>query len=101
MSACFRAGTVLDGPGADTVYGGLGNDTVVLVKDGTPDTVHRGVGHDVVYGATAATPLPPTANRSLSGSRIAVRSGRPAPVADVTQTEPPTPIAEVGGCLAS
>jgi hypothetical protein len=40
-----------DGPGADTIHGGLGNDTVILQKDGTPDTVTCGRGHDSVYGA--------------------------------------------------
>jgi hypothetical protein len=43
---------LFDGPGADTIYGGPGNEFVNLNKDGTLDTVHCGSGHDVVVGAT-------------------------------------------------
>jgi Ca2+-binding RTX toxin-like protein len=40
---------IFDGPGADTIYAGLGNDTVILVKDGGHDTVHCGPGDDDVF----------------------------------------------------
>jgi hypothetical protein len=38
-----------DGRGVDKIHGGLGNDIVVLVQDGTPDTVHCGSGRDEVH----------------------------------------------------
>jgi hypothetical protein len=50
---------IFDGPGIDTIYGGRGNDIVVLAKDGTSDTVTCGPGHDVVYGATAVNSVSP------------------------------------------
>ncbi len=43
---------LFDGPGADTIHGGLGDDYVVLAEDGTPDTVTCGPGKDQVWGAT-------------------------------------------------
>jgi Ca2+-binding RTX toxin-like protein len=46
-------GALVDGPGTDTIYGGLGNDDVIPQRDGTPDTVTRGSGQDVVFGATS------------------------------------------------
>jgi Ca2+-binding RTX toxin-like protein len=71
-----------DGLGTDTVYGGRGNDVVVLAKDGTPDTVHCGSGRDVVYGATSGNTVaadceevhvgqPPPGCRGLSQRALA------------------------------
>jgi Ca2+-binding RTX toxin-like protein len=57
-----------DGHGTDTIYGGPGNDGVILVKDGTPDTVTCGSGHDEVFGDTSNAILRPTAKRSMSSS---------------------------------
>jgi hypothetical protein len=47
------ADLLIDGRGADTIYGGPRGDTVILEKDGTPDTVTCGPGKDEVWGATS------------------------------------------------